>query len=279
MGLAPLTGWDPLGLCYESTVSPTRQGPIPDPVPATPQADEDDRILQQVLLKSIVDQGPNDPVEDDVELQAALQESLLPSALSPSAAQLTPEGALLQDLIHSVGLARLDVGSTNLSESGHVMGNQCFYLSIARSWLAEAAQGGGLLIRDSALQLKREIETSVVAARGAAAFRDVGEESEAYTDYLECAVRGDGPAARSAITDLAVVIFVSAYGVLEVYEGRGYSRLPRDQQVANLALVWHRPGHFEAVVAAGTQGKPNLTLSELLNVTGGMCIPTTFVRA
>lgn len=182
---------------------------------------------------------------------------------------------MLQDVLQGIGLMRLDVGSTNLSEDGQMLGNQCFYLSIARSWLADAAQGGGLLVRDSALQLKREIESCVVVARGAAAFRDVGEESEAYTDYLECAVRGE----ESAIADLAIAIFVSTYGVLEVYEGKGYSRLPREQQVANLALVWHRPGHFEAIVAAGTQGKPNISLSELLRITNEMCIPATVVRS
>merc|ERR1712072_1275637 len=109
-----------------------------------------------------------------------------------------------------------------------------------------------------------EIEAQVVRARGATvAMRDVGEEAEAFADFFASAMGSDSSTSGSALADLAIVVFASMSGAIESFEGRGYARLPRSQRVANLAMVWHRPGHFEAVVAVVDGGKVDLTLEEL----------------
>lgn len=279
---------DPFGLCQEGSgrqrfgqatsagelvTAHVPQPPFSPPYSAAlpPGHDLDEALLQEALLISLADQEP--PPPDDLEI--AIQESLL-SVNEPSPnINETAGSILLEGFLEQLGLVRLDVGSQNLSETGQVLTNQCFYLALSRSWLAEAAQAGGLLIRDSALQLKREIEAAVFAARGEGALNDIGEEREAFSDFLACAVQGEGPTAGSAMTDLAVVVFASGSGCLEAYIGRSYNSLPRAQQVANLVLVWHRPGHFEAVVAAGTQGKPDLVLRDVLRKTHELEIPVS----
>lgn len=241
---------------------------LPQQVIRTGHAKPDDQ-LQAAIHRSLLDlEG------DDLELQEALRLSLQTDQRDPGE-RMDDGSPALRELLLSLGLRRLDVGSTNLSESGNILANQCLYLAVARSWLA--APGCGLLVRDSALQLKREIEAAVLAVRGEAAERDLGEEAEAYADFLACALIGEGPAAGSAVTDLAIVVFVSSGG-MEAYEGKGYGRLPRDQQTANLAMVWHRPGHFEAVVAAGGEGKLDLTLSELLQYAESVGIQAALIR-
>ena len=226
----------------------------------------------EAMYQSLVNVPAAAEGREDPDLQAAIQQSMRPQA--PPEPAPTEESMRLQRLLGSLGMKRIDVGSTNLSEDGALLSNQCFYLAIARSWLASADQGSGMLVRDSALQLKREIEACVFCVRGDA--RELGDEAEAYTDYLSCVIQGQSPASASAIADLAIAIFASSLGGIEAYEGQGrlislcsiqhkcffpgfrlrpsprqgYSSLPREQQVANLALVWHRPGHFEAVVAS-----------------------------
>lgn len=236
-----------------------------------------DTALQEALLQSVTSDGGVALSEDEAFQAAVLESCSMASGRAPTNGSAPPQMvAKLEGLASELGLERMDVGSTNLSEVGDLLSNQCFYLAISRSWLADAARGGGLLIRDSALQLKREIEGRVLEVRGDAAH--VGDEIEACTDFLACAMRGEGAASGSAVADLAVVIFASTSGTLEAYEGQGYSRLPREQQVANLALVWHRPGHFESVVGPG-RGKPNLALQEVLEFAQQLGIDATVVRA
>jgi len=277
MGGLPSSWADPLALCRGIDDSEGRQEDA-----AALRATEDD-IMQDVILRSIQERARG--AGEDTELQEALHQSCL-EASGKAGAPPEPEdpesATQLMELLAALGLERLDVGSTNLSEGGTVLSNQCFYLAIARSWLADAAHGGGLLVRDSALQLKREIEARVLHVRGSSAERDLGEEREAYADYLACAMRGEGPedaGGGGTAADLAIAVFASCSGGLEAYEGSGYAQLPREQQVANLSLIWHRPGHFEAVVAAGSGGKADLTLEELLKKAEQQDIPTAAVKA
>lgn len=241
----------------------------------------DDRALQEALLQSVTSDG-GVALSEDEAFQAAMLESCSmanggSAPTGPTNGSAPPEMvAKLEGLLSELALERMDVGSTNMNEGGDLLSNQCFYLAISRSWLADAARGGGLLIRDSALQLKREIEGRVLEVRGEAAH--VGDEVEACTDFLACAMRGEGPASGSAVVDLAVVVFASTSGTLEAYEGQGYSKLPREQQVANLALVWHRPGHFESVVAQDKR-KPDLALREVLEFAEQLGVEATVVRA
>eukprot|EP00930_Biecheleria_cincta_P034901 TRINITY_DN24052_c0_g2_i1.p1 TRINITY_DN24052_c0_g2~~TRINITY_DN24052_c0_g2_i1.p1 ORF type:complete len:286 (-),score=50.04 TRINITY_DN24052_c0_g2_i1:73-930(-) len=281
-----LAHWDPLGPCHGVEAAP--------PVLESRRIHQDHRsrpgeseeaMIQEAMLRSLADRQKHDiMLGEDVEFQQALHLSLTGDRATCNAEESGPteETLRLQALLEQMGLRRLDVGSTNLSEGGTMLSNQCFYLAIARSWLAESAGGNGLLVRESALQLKRQIESCVLAVRGDEQ-NELGEESEAYTDYLTCAVRGDGPGGGSLITDLAIVVFASAFGGLEAYEGRGYARLPREQQVANLALVWHRPGHFEAIVAFGREesssGKVDITLRELVRLAEQEHVSTAIIQA
>lgn len=230
--------------------------------------------MQEALLRSCAESGERQPFRQASSSDSALQEALAASMLpaEPVPEVRTEEVRLLEGFLDRLGLKRLDMGSTNLSEGGDMLGNQCFYLATARSWLAGLANAGGVLIKDSALQLKREIEASVLEVRGDTARREMGDNEEAYTDFLACALcRG------SATADLAVVIFVSGTGSMEVYVGRAYQLQPREQRVANLALVWHRRGHFEAVVASPDGGKADITLEELLVCSNRAGITATVV--
>lgn len=232
-------------------------------------------MFQEAILRSLEDSNCE---EDDLELQEAMFQSHIDTR--GIAADVAPECvALLERMLRALGLQRMDMGSTNMSEGGGSMGNQCLYLAIARSWLADSAVPGDTLVKDSALQLKREIDASVLDVRGEAAAKEMGEDAEAYADFLACAMRGEGVNAGSAIADLAIVVFVSSTGSLEVYEGRGYARQTREQCAANLALVWHRPGHFETVVSAHDGGKIDLTLEELLRRADEEGVQSTVVKA
>lgn len=267
---------DPFAPCR--TTQPSTSGGVveeADPLPEQQYVEDDEAMVQEAILRSLEDCSRED---DDPELQAAMYQSHFDT--KGVAEDVAPQCvALLEAMLDAMGLRRLDVGSTNMSEGGGHMGNQCLYLAIARSWLANAAHGGDTLINDSALQLKREVDSSVLDVRGEAAAKEMGEDAEAYADFLACAMRGEGVAAGSAIADLAIVVFVSTSGSLEVYEGRRYATLPRDQRAANLAMVWHRPGHFETVVSAHDGGKIDVTLEELLRRAEEEGVLATVVKA
>ncbi|CAE7370953.1 Rsph1 [Symbiodinium natans] len=275
------SSWDPLSVCTGGPEpSQPSQSDAEHQVNQRAQAEFvrhaeelEEAMMQEAMYQSLVHEHEPSEVHEDADLQEALQQSLRPAA-PPECP--TEESIRLQTLLDFLGMKRLDVGSTNLSEGGSLLSNQCFYLAIARSWLASADNGSGMLVRDSALQLKREIEACVFCARGDAG--ELGDEAEAYTDYLSCVVQGQSPASASAITDLAIAIFASSLGGIEAYVGKGYSSLPREQQVSNLALVWHRPGHFEAVVAING-GKMDINLGELIDIAQSQNVVAAVVQA
>jgi len=200
--------------------------------------EREEQQIQEALLRSCAERQPFRQASSDSALQEAIAASMLPAEPVPEVH--TDEVRLLEGFLDELGLKRLDMGSTNLSEGGDMLGNQCFYLATARSWLAGLANAGGVLIKDSALQLKREIEASVLEVRGDTARREMGDEAEAYV-------------------------------------GRSYQLQPREQRVANLAMVWHRRGHFEAVVASPGGGKADITLEELLVCSNRAGITATVV--
>ena len=210
------SSWDPFSLCSgpaapNSHVS--NQVVHPHAHEFIAEADEvEEAMMQEAMYQSLLANGP-----EHEDLQVALSQSLRPSP--PPDPGHTEESLRLQALLDVLGMKRLDVGSTNHSEEGTLLSNQCFYLAIARSWLASVDNGSGMLVRDSALQLKREIEASVFCVRGDVG--ELGDEAEAYTDYLSCVVQGQSPASASAITDLAIAIFASSLGGIEAYQGKG----------------------------------------------------------
>ncbi|CAK0855213.1 unnamed protein product, partial [Prorocentrum cordatum] len=108
---------------------------------------------------------------------------------------------------------------------------------------------------------------------------DVGEEAEAYADFLACAMQEDGAKTAPALSVLAIAVFASSVGSVEAYQGGGYPTLPREQRRANLVLVWHRPGHFEAVVSAEASQKADLTLDDIIREAERDMIQTALVKA
>eukprot|EP00658_Telonema_sp_P-2_P052019 TRINITY_DN40143_c0_g1_i1.p1 TRINITY_DN40143_c0_g1~~TRINITY_DN40143_c0_g1_i1.p1 ORF type:complete len:111 (+),score=41.34 TRINITY_DN40143_c0_g1_i1:61-393(+) len=66
---------------------------------------------------------------------------------------------VLEAAEEAIGLECIDVGATNRNEKGELIYNQCFYLSIARSYLVEPSRE---LVEETALHLKRVIEACLL---------------------------------------------------------------------------------------------------------------------
>ena len=85
--------------------------------------------------------------------------------------------------------------------------------------------------------MKRSIEASVLDVRGEAAQRDLGDEAEAYADFLACALCSQSQAAGSNMAKLAVIVIASSSTTVDVYEGPDYAAQPQAQRVANLSVI------------------------------------------
>jgi len=112
-------------------------------------------------------------------------------------------------------------GSTNRNESGTIMYNQCFYLSLARAFLREDGHGGEPqrnVVQETALHFKRVIETAVLRAHPEWAETQVGEDLQAFSDFLFYILSGS----NAMLSELAVAVFDSTSGGVEVYRGAHY---------------------------------------------------------
>jgi hypothetical protein len=140
--------------------------------------------------------------------------SLVEEWLARDGAQRQAEISMQEGLLASLGYVVDDLGATNLNERGETMYNQCFYLSLARAYLAAAEGGerpGRALLGETALHLKRVIEASVLRAHPEWAGTQVGDDLQAFSDFLFYAV-GTNP----LLSDLAIVIFDTTSGGTEV---------------------------------------------------------------
>jgi len=158
--------------------------------------------------------------------------------------------AKARNLLHSTGLRTQDMGARNVDERGRYINNQCFYLSLARGLLGHTAsrmQHQGL-----ALKLKRSIEASVIAERPHWQ-REVGEEAQAFADFLPIAMHGSK--GSNFLGELAVCIIDSSSGHVEAYLGPLYKQIsdPLVQQ-RNLVILWYIPGHYKCVVNGDREG-------------------------
>jgi hypothetical protein len=183
-----------------------------------------------------------------------------------------------QDLALSrLGLCHKDAGSQNYNEVGGPIKNSCFYLSLAASYLSgiEALavwnvwnnddpdmvllrKADNALIRGTALQLKRAIETAVLSAHPEWAVKGlVGEEVQAFADFLVYAFES------TFISDWAVVIFDSSSGFVDVYKGKHYKDESNDSDLiraaSNTLTLRYVPGHYIPLVAASPDSiRPSL---------------------
>jgi hypothetical protein len=180
--------------------------------------------------------------KQDFELKE--HRSLVASWFGRNGADLAQHVAKQSEAMAALGLEICDVGATNHNEKGEMMYNQCFYLSLARSYL----HGRNLQrpeLERTALHFKRVVEAAVLSAHPDWGGQRVGEDVQAFSDFLVYAL-GSNP----LMSQLTVAIFESVGGWVEVYKGSQYPNDPSSetQQRANLLVLKYVPGHYQALV-------------------------------
>ena len=181
--------------------------------------------------------------------------------------------------LDALGLEVVDVGATNRNERGETMLNQCFYLSLARAYLREGEKGAAParhLIEETALHFKRVVEAAVLRAHPEWAGTQVGDELQAFSDFLFFVL---SDRSHALLSELAIAVFDSTSGAVEVFRGvhypdGGHSQPPQQppqrhgsvaEQRANLLCLHYVPGHYQALVMAEVHGSARgPTLAELL---------------
>lgn len=136
-----------------------------------------------------------------------------------------------------LGLTTDDLGARNTNEQGETMYNQCFYLSLARSYMQDGEQ---VAVKDTALHLKRVIEAEVLRAHPEWAAGRVGEDVQAFSDFLAY-VLGE----HALLSELCVAVFDSISGGVEVWKGAHYEEADARQ---SLLTIQYEPGHYVALV-------------------------------
>lgn len=160
-----------------------------------------------------------------------------------------------------MGLQARDLGARNTNERGETMYNQCFYLSLARCWLGGCDNSA---VSETALQLKRVIEAAVLRAHPEWAGSQVGDDVQAFSDFLFFAMPGN-----ALLSELAVAVFDSFSGGVEIYVGNEFPHDERSQR-SNLLPIKYipgPPGHYLALVPTG-QGPTLAELKRALDAEG-----------
>lgn len=162
-----------------------------------------------------------------------------------------------EQALEALALEVCDVGTTNRNERGEVMRNQCFYLSLARSYL----RGHGYQqkeLQSTALHFKRVVEAAVLASHPDWGGNRVGEDVQAFSDFLFFVLNSN-----ALVAELAVAIFDSVSGGVEIYRGAQYPE-KEERQRANLLVLKYVPGHYQALVPPARLGaSAGPTLAEL----------------
>jgi len=156
-------------------------------------------------------------------------------------------------VMEELGIQVRDVGSTNENERGQKMHNQCFYLSLACSLLGSASKDEAGL-KDTALLLKRTIESGVLTAHPDWSGNRVGEDVQAFSDFLFYVL-----GTHTMLSEYSVAVFDATSGGVEIYKGRAFpGGGERDEeQRSNLLTVMYVPGHYQALVTSDR--RPSLT--------------------
>ncbi|CAE7623364.1 unnamed protein product, partial [Symbiodinium sp. CCMP2592] len=84
------------------------------------------------------------------------------------------------EAMSALGLEVCDLGAINRNERGEDIYNQCFYLALARSYLGCDSD----VLKETALMFKRNIEAAVLAAHPEWGGSRVGEDVQAFSDFL-----------------------------------------------------------------------------------------------
>merc|ERR1719159_2120991 len=128
-----------------------------------------------------------------------------------------------------------------------MMSNQCFYLALAYSYLdssdgaseppalALGGRGEVSLLHETALHLKRVIEAAVLRAHPEWAGNQVGDDVQAFSDFLFFVM-----GTNVLLMDLAVACFDTSSGGAEIYVGTSFPTDPELQR-SNLLTIRHVP--------------------------------------
>lgn len=195
--------------------------------------------------------------------------TLVESWFEQHGASLDQNVRKMERAVSSLHLELCDVGSVSLNERGELMHNQCFYLSIARSYLG--AGYSKATVQETALFFKRVIEAAVLASHPDWGGTRVGEDVQAFSDFLFFVLDTQG-----LLSELSVAVFDSVSGGVEIYRGKNYPGDGRVQeQRANMLMVRYEPGHYQALVPQSGHGAPTLpNLQERLDAYGIMYVVT-----
>jgi len=181
--------------------------------------------------------------------------ALVASCFERHGQDLAEHVARLRRALAELALQACEVGSVNSNERGEEMRNQCFYLSVARSYLGEEPQREA--VQEMALLLKRVVEAAVLAAHPDWGGSRVGEDVQAFSDFLFFSL-----GSHALISELCFAVFDSVSGGVEIFRGRHYPGPEREaEQRANLLMLRHQPGHYQAMVPVKKASRP--TLAEL----------------
>ena len=165
-------------------------------------------------------EGPRRSVEELRE-----HRTLVEAWFARDGASLEQGVAALAAATSELGLAVRDMGATNVNEAGETIYNQCFYLSLARAFLRDDGRGrepGRQVIAETALHFKRVVEAAVLRAHPEWADHTVGEDLQAFSDFLFFVLGG----ANALLSELCVAVFDSVSGGVEVYKGKHYPDYP-----------------------------------------------------
>lgn len=242
--------------------------------------------------QEVVEEGEKGPVSTpaveevkppSLEFDGLLDhELLLESLYAAQGVDLRAQQDKATQILAEVGLRALDLGVKNWDEEGRELVNQCFYLSIARSYLGPAPEAEE--VQKAALLMKRTVEACVLSSHPEWARDDqrLGENAMAFADFLPIAMAAKDP--PNLVARLAVLILDSTQGHAEVYLGPLYAKdeegeeREREELERNLVLLCYTPGHYKALVSDDALGsKPAWTyfeLKDLLDQRGVMCIET-----
>ena len=199
------------------------------------------------------------------------------------------------NVLDMLGLKHQEVGSTNRNEQNELIRNSCFYLSLAASYLwgigaicfnstdydrneeeRKVTEEDMLLVNETALQLKRTIESAVVKAHPEwAAQGMVGEEVQAFSDFLVYTL--DSP---TLLSDWAVVVFDACSGYCDIYKGANYNQEDKKWQSTtssgkksvdnetnhdekhaqtNTITIRYVPGHYQPLIPSSIDAsRPSL---------------------
>lgn len=155
--------------------------------------------------------------------------------------------------LSALGLQECEAGSVNRNERGEEMINQCFYLSLARSY-SGGRRPPRKKIEELALVLKRVVEAAVLSAHPDWGGSRVGEEVQAFSDFLFFTL-----GSNTLLSELCIAVFDSVSGSVEIFKGKHY---PGPEQEAehrsHMLTIKHIPGHYQALLPAADAPRPVL---------------------